>query len=142
MRTVDDEVNVTASASPAIKLAKAGSAEARDGGTVRYTGTTSTRAPQARSIRGSTSRASRARGTSTQSPSVKPASMSRSATASARNSPGTRSATIPRSASSAAVAGPMAAMRAQASARASSPASTRRSKNAFTPFALVNTTNR
>src|SRR6266850_8442847 len=143
LRTVDDDVNVTASMRPRLR-SFASPLRSASTGTVLYTAMFSTVAPCSRSPAASASRASSALGMSTRAPASVPLlrRIRASAKASPTNSAGTSAGTTPRSVSASAVAVPMAATAVDANTRGVSPHATRRSNTICTAFWLVNTTQR
>src|SRR5438552_9353325 len=142
LRTVDDDVNVTASMRPRL-MSFASPLRSSWTGKVRYTAMLSTVAPCAVRLAARTSRGSSAVGMSTRAPvSVPLRWMRASASASATNSLGTRAGTTPRRVSASAVAVPMAATDVGANTRGVSPHAMRRSNTICTAFWLVKTTQR
>src|SRR5206468_11588489 len=128
LRTVDDDVNVTASMRPRL-MSFASPLRSACTGTVRYTAMFSTVAPCCRRPAASASRASSALGMRTRAPVIVPPLrwIRASASASATNSAGMTAGTTPRTVSASAVAVPMAATAVDEKTRGVRPHATRRS---------------
>src|SRR6266513_2752309 len=137
LRTVDDDVNVTASMRPA-KISPARPLRSVCAGTVRYTAIVSTSAPCFRKPAANASRVSSALGINTRggAPPRLPPSLAASASASASptNSSGTTDGFTPRRASASAVELPMAATAVVLKTRGVRPHATRRSNTICTAF--------